>query len=90
MTSNFPEKVYIPRDPEYPQSPNIWWEREPSESNIEYIRTDAFIGKACEWIKEHSYDYLEFGEAGFGADFHYPKMIEDFRKAMKGEQGMEQ
>ena len=50
------------------------------------IAREETIDKACEWIKEHSYDYLEFGEAGFGADFHYPKMIEDFRKAMKGEQ----
>ena len=31
---DFPEKVYIPRDPEYPQSPDIWWEKESSESNI--------------------------------------------------------
>lgn len=44
---DFPEKVYIPRDPEYPQSPNIWWERESSESNIEYIRKDALI----EWAE---------------------------------------
>ena len=50
---DFPEKVYIPRDPESPQSPNIWWEREPSESNIEYTRTDVFIKKACEWFKSH-------------------------------------
>lgn len=55
------------------------------ETAVEYTNTDAFINKACDWIKEHSYDYLEFGEAGFGADFHYPKMIKDFRKAMKGE-----
>lgn len=47
------------------------------------ISKEDLIDKACEWIKEHSYDYLEFGEAGFGADFHYPKMIEDFRKAME-------
>ena len=56
-----------------------------SNDEIEYTRTDVFIDKACDWIEDHSYDYLEFGEAGFGADFHYPKMIEDFRKAMKGE-----
>ena len=74
-----PEKIYL-------QEPTKVRTEKKYDNDVEYIRTDTFIDKACEWIKEHSYDYLEFGEAGFGADFHYPKMIEDFRKAMKGEQ----
>ena len=82
---DFPEKVYIPRDPEYPQSPNIWWERESSESNIEYIRKDTFIEKAYAWLKNHYRDYMHNPtgkrlEAFFGGD-----MCNDFEDYMKGE-----
>ena len=40
------------------------------------------IADVCEWLKEHSYDYLEFGQAGFGASLDYPKMIEDLKKVL--------
>ena len=76
---DFPEKVYIPRDAEYPQSPDIWWEKESSEGNIEYIRTDTFIEKVCKFlddrIKHDSIDYPM-------ATVH---LIEDFKNYMKGE-----
>ena len=71
---DFPEKVYIPRDPEYPQSPNIWWERESSESNIEYTRTDTFVEKACSWLENNLQGIV-------GGSIY----IEDFRKYMEGE-----
>lgn len=80
---DFPEKVYIPRDPEYPQSPDIWWERELSESNIEYIRTDAFIEKACEFLKSYRQDTLD--GMGYIAGIINDKTIEDFINYMKGE-----
>ena len=75
---DFPEKVYIPRDPEYPQSPDIWWERESSESNIEYTRTDAFIDKAMKFLKE--WDAYRVCLEG-----HKDWFIEQFKNYMKGE-----
>ena len=75
---DFPEKVYIPRDPEYPQSPDIWWERESSESNIEYTRTDAFIDKAMKFLKE--WDVYRVCLEG-----HKDWFIEQFKNYMKGE-----
>ena len=72
---DFPEKVYIPRDP---QSPDIWWERESSESNIEYIRTDAFIEKAMKFLKE--WDAYRVCLEG-----HKDWFIEQFKNYMKGE-----
>lgn len=83
----FPEKVYIPRDPEYPQSPNIWWERESSESNIEYTRTDAFIEKALEFLDGCIPDYIDLEHANVDTfmDVDNKRFIEDFRKYMEGE-----
>lgn len=75
---DFPEKVYIPRDPEYPQFPDLWWERESDGSNIEYIRTDAFIEKAVEYIANNMRcdGYTLQTKA---------KFIKDFKNYMKGE-----
>ena len=39
---------------------------------VEYVRTDAFIEKACEWLEEHM--------IGWNNDF-----VKDFRNYMKGE-----
>ena len=36
-----------------------------------------------EWLKEHSVDYLEFGQAGFGATINELEMIEDLKKFME-------
>lgn len=56
--------------------------------HIEYIRKDAFIEKACEWLRTHSEDdYFElipFNYCGAG-NLNKKKMIEDFKKYMKGE-----
>lgn len=44
---------------------------EAMQHNIEYIRADAFIKKACEWISDNCY---------------IPNAtLKDFRNAMKGE-----
>ena len=60
---------------------------EAAKSLDEYYeyKKKQWIDKTCEWIEENSYDYLEFGEAGFGASFDYTKLIEDFKNYMKGE-----
>lgn len=45
-------------------------------SQIEYVRKDAFIEKACDWLKTHINDYLVKGR-----DIDY--IFDDFRKAME-------
>lgn len=69
-----PEKIYLER--EYPNNgvlPNgLNYISKPTD--IEYTRTDAFIEKACEYIKEHMFDYR-----------NESKLIEGFRKYMEEE-----
>ena len=52
-------------------------------SNIEYTRTDAFIEKACEFLK--SYRQNTYDGTGYIAGVVNDKTIEDFRNYMKGE-----
>ena len=52
----------------------------------EYTRTDAFIEKACEFIRKggnrgNAYIVTEFGEEVFD----FVQLAEDFKKYMKGE-----
>lgn len=54
---------------------------------VEYVRTDAFIKKACEWLMAHSEDdYFElikdYNYCG-ACNLNKKKMIEDFKKYME-------
>ena len=55
----------------------------------EYTRTDAFIEKACSWLRTHSEgDYFELiPDANYcgAGNLNKKRMIEDFRAYMKGE-----
>ena len=60
-----------------------------NDDDIEYIRKDAFIEKACEWLRTHSEDdYFELipdaNYCGAGT-LNKKRMVEDFRKYIKGE-----
>jgi hypothetical protein len=84
-TNNFPDRIYIPRDVEYPQFPDIWWERDPDdESNVEYVRKDAFVEKVCVKLKKLMYDNLMFQGRLYREEV-IDNFIEDFKKYMKGE-----
>ena len=55
------------------------------ETVVEYTQTDAFIEKACSWLKNHYRDYMynptgKRLEAFFGGD-----MCNNFEDYMKGE-----
>ena len=54
------------------------------ESDIEYTRTDAFIEKACEWLKENCKDYIivDIDDKYEGIDGLF---LDDFKKYMEGE-----
>ena len=57
------------------------------ETAVEYTRTDAFIEKACEWLRTHSeVDYFELiPEANYcgAGNLNKKKMIEDFEEYLK-------
>ena len=84
-----PEKIYVPRlisdgklIHEWNNVPfkkfRFFFDKEIAE-NIEYTRTDAFIEKACEYIKEHLFDYWSQSVT------NESKFIENFVNYMKGE-----
>lgn len=74
-----PEKIYIPTI----LAANAV--RYKVYDSIEYIHTDAFIKKACEWLKDNASNYIIEHPFSYNVDFEEDKMIEDFKKYMKGE-----
>lgn len=48
-----PEKIYLyPSDRAGEEYEDEWGDNPWGEGCVEYIRSDAFIEKACEWLKE--------------------------------------
>ncbi len=85
MEQKYPEKIYLnPLLMEDGESVvrRCTFER-LSGSQIAYTRTDAFIEKAREWIKENllKHTYVYEGEVGIGMAV----FLEEFKQAMKGE-----
>lgn len=74
-----PEKIYMPTE-----LLSEDWTRHIEGEDIEYIRKDVFIDKACLWLKDNIDRYLY--NTG-GIDEYIPKcggkMFEDFKKAME-------
>ena len=89
-----PEKIYV-------QLPSRnWigrtWDETPikeddnpnwkNATNIEYTRTDAFIDKACKWLKESITNNPECNRIiSKNGVITMGMLIEDFRNYMKGE-----
>lgn len=71
MKANAPEKLYFGEVDK--GILDIYSNRE-SNDEVEYTRTDAFVEKACEWLKNNLQGIV-------GGSIY----IEDFRKYMKGE-----
>ena len=66
---------------------NVTWCKDRIfDKDIEYTRTDVFIEKACEWLKENKDKYLyNTGDKCEYIPTCSGKMIEDFKNYMKGE-----
>ena len=78
-----PEKLYFG---EFDKGGLAAYSTKESNDEIEYIRTDAFIQKACSWLKENKDKYLyNTGSKGEYIPTCSGKMINEFRKYMKGE-----
>ena len=78
-----PEKIYM--------SPaGVLYKGDKQQCNdIEYTRTDAFVKKACDWLRTHSemdfFELIPVGNYCGAGNLNKKKMIEDFRNYMKGE-----
>ena len=79
-----PEKIYILKHSDYSDRRilNAFTEKE-ANNDIEYTRTDAFIKKACNFLKSYRQDTPD--GIGYIAGIVNDKTIEDFVKFMKGE-----
>lgn len=82
-----PEKIYLHPDIGGREFIRPWLKRRASQESVEYTRTDAFIEKAVEWLKENAEKYIWYSDyaenlgddtCGMNDDF-----IEDFKKVMK-------
>jgi len=83
-----PEKIILSADRETGILYNEWVVKDLTDNiKIEYIRKDAFIKKACDWIDDMIWDYLELkhpnADTYFGVDME--RFKEDFKNYMKGE-----
>lgn len=75
---NAPEKIYIDTNENLSDSILYAFTKKDKDDDIEYIRTGAFIEKACEWLKKKRKNY---SSNALGEEY----LIDDFKKAMKGE-----
>lgn len=57
-----------------------------TDNDIEYVRKDAFIDKACEFLDGVIYDYIELKHANIDTfiDVDNKRFIEEFKNYMKG------
>lgn len=83
-----PEKIYVnfPFGERHPERGPLVTRQGVNARDTEYTRTDAFIEKACKFIRKggmHGDGYIvtEFGEEVFD----FIQFAEDFRKYMKGD-----
>lgn len=67
-----PEKLYIFN----PEKREVWFSK-TSDKQVEYVRTDAFIEKACSFLQ----DRMEHDSIDYPMATHW--LIEDFKKYME-------
>lgn len=77
-----PEKLYIDSREHWRKSWTAFRLKAKSD-DIEYIRTDVFIKKACKFLKSYRQDTLD--GLGYIPGIVNDKTIEDFRKYIEGE-----
>lgn len=91
-----PEKIYLQVCGDCPQTDcdnckffdledNVTWCKDRIfDKDIEYIRTDAFVEKACRYLYEHNQNMAKrFGAKAELSCIDYTINVEDFKKAMK-------
>ena len=82
-----PEKIYLQQNTTtdcYEEWWTEWFEARGKDTDIEYTRTDAFIEKAVEWLKNNVENYYYLDEA-YDRVISIKNLNSDFKKYMKGE-----
>ena len=67
---NLPNKIYVTADED---NAFVFTKKRTDNAGVEYVRKDAFIKKACEYLMEY-----EFNDSPTIADRR--KRVEDFKK----------
>ena len=86
-----PEKIYLIRNFTTPTSLNTtndyrgkylqeWYKSREKDVDVEYIRTDAFIEKACEFIEQNITDYIDVTHYGGDENIILQKEFIEFFK----------
>ena len=74
-----PEKIILSADRDTQIIKDEWVINDYTDNiKIEYVRTDAFIEKACEWLESVNLDYYQIREGVFSRE-----LVVDFRKTME-------
>lgn len=79
-----PKKIYIHPDIGGREFLRPWLYRPANNESVEYVRKDAFIEKAADYIKKDMLDNLAF-QGRLNRIEIIDGIIEKFIKAMKGE-----
>ena len=89
MKANAPEKLYVDVRDNLSDSILYGFTGKSTDDDIENTRTDAFIEKACDWLRTHRemdfFELIPVGNYCGAGNLNKKKMIEDFRNYMKGE-----
>ena len=73
-----PEKIYLTTDGD---NSFVFTQKRSDNKGIEYTRTDAFVEKAAEWLKENIYKHVY--KQGDDLGFPTAEFLKDFKKYMK-------
>jgi hypothetical protein len=75
-----PEKLYIFN----PEKREVWFSK-TSDKLVEYILTNVFIEKACEFLDGCVFDYIDLEHANVNTflNIDNKRFIDDFRKYME-------
>lgn len=77
-TNEAPEKIYLSDFTDTTESVFYVKQDNTKKTDFEYTRTDAFIEKACEWIKEK-------WDNNYTMPIIIDSVIDEFKNYMKGE-----
>ena len=84
MKTNAPEKIYLYTSDRAGEEYEAEWGDKPWGDSIEYTRTDAFIEKVSEWLKDCATFTNMNGKRCIDKEM-YKTTFEDFKKYIKRE-----
>lgn len=86
MKANAPEKVYLHPDIGGREFIRPWLKNRANQESVEYVRADAFIEKAAEFLYNYNQkQVLKHGARATLGCGEYTINVDEFRKYMEGE-----